>query len=152
MLHQHIPSFCLQTDPGSGLLRVQYQMGAESVLRRQEVTALLRLAGGYAVRRLLIDMRTVPLLSVYDELWLGTHFMPALVALPLERLVLIVGSHQTYHQLAIDALHDLIKPAIRFDAQYFDDPETALYWLTDDGPQVPALLAEWTNRPAPPKP
>ena len=146
MLHQYIPAFCLQTDAESGMLRVEYRMGAESTLRRHEVTALLALAHKHAVRRLLIDMRTVPLLSVYDELWLGAHFMPALVALPLERLVLIVSSHQTYHQLAIDALHDLIKPAIRFDAQYFDDPETALYWLTDDAPQVPALLAEWAGR------
>lgn len=94
-------------------------------------------------------MRTVPLLSVYDELWLGAHVMPALVALPLQRLVLIVPPRQTHHQLAINALHDLVKPAIRFDAQYFDAPETALYWLTNDGPQVPALLAEWADRPAP---
>ncbi|NVO30418.1 hypothetical protein [Hymenobacter lapidiphilus] len=150
MLHQYIPAFCLQTDAESGMLRVAYRMGTESALRRPDVTALLALARTHTVRRLLIDMRTVPLLTVYDELWLGTHFMPALLAMPLERLVLIVGSHQTYHQLAIDALHDLVQPSIGFDSQYFDDPETALCWLTDDAPQVPALLAEWAGRTAGP--
>lgn len=146
MLHQSIPAFCLQTDTESGLLRIEYQPGSGSGLRRPDVTALLALAHEYAIRHLLIDMRTIPLLTVYDELWLGTHFMPALVAMPLQRLVLIIGSHQTYHQLAVDALHDLVKPAIRFDAQYFDDPTTALGWLTDDSPRVPALLSEWAGR------
>ncbi|WP_019949648.1 hypothetical protein [Hymenobacter aerophilus] len=146
MLHHSISAFCLQTDTELGLLRVEYRLGSGSVLRRPDVTALLALAHEHAIRHLLIDMRTVPLLTVYDELWLGAHFMPALMTLPLQRLVLIIGSHQTYHQLAVDALHDLVKPAIRFDAQYFDDPATALNWLTDDSPRVPALLAEWAAR------
>ncbi|SET07779.1 hypothetical protein [Hymenobacter actinosclerus] len=149
MLHYCLSTFCLQTDAELDLLRVGYRMVAESELRRHEVTALLALAHKHAIRHLLIDMRTVPLLSVYDELWLVTNFMPDLVTLPLERLVLIVASHQTYHQLTVDSLHDLVKADIRFDAQYFDDPQTALQWLTDDSPRVPELLAEWANRPDP---
>lgn len=143
MLHYCIPAFCLQSDAELGLLRVEYRLGFEGRLRRAEATALLALARKQETHHLLIDMRNVPMLSVYDEMWLSAHFMPGLVALPLQRLVLIVGSHQTNHQLTIDALHNLVQPAIRSDVQYFDDPETALQWLTDDAAQLPQLLTEW---------
>ncbi|MBW3128245.1 MULTISPECIES: hypothetical protein [Hymenobacter] len=101
-----------------------------------------------AVRRLLLDMNSVPDLSLEDEVWLGTHWMPGLVVLPLERLVLVLDSGQTHNQLAINALHSLVQPAIRFDAQYFSDTKSAMGWLTDDSDRLPALAAEWNARHA----
>lgn len=147
MLLDHIPALRLQTDETLPLLRVEWLMGPDTTQLRPAAAGLLALAHERSIRHLLIDMRTVPLLSVYDELWLGQHFMPGLVALGLQRLVLIVDSSQTFLQLSIDALHDLVQPAIRFDAQYFDDPTAALYWLADDDEApVQHLLAEWATR------
>ncbi|MBX0289683.1 hypothetical protein K3G63_04495 [Hymenobacter sp. HSC-4F20] len=91
-------------------------------------------------------MNTVPDLPVADQLWLGDHWMPALVASALERLVLVIDSSQVHNQLAIDALHDLVQPAIRFDSQYFSDSESALQWLTDESALVISLEAEWSAR------
>jgi hypothetical protein len=99
-----------------------------------------------AVDQLLIDMNSVPNLPLADQLWLGDHWMPALVALPLKRLILVISSVQIHNQLAIDALHDLVKPSIRFESQYFADMESALDWATDSSPRLPALHAEWAAR------
>jgi hypothetical protein len=83
---------------------------------------------------------------VADQWWLGEYWMPQLVALPLERLVLVIASNQVHNQLAIDALHDLVQPAIQFDSQYFSDSVSAMDWLTDGSERLPALEKEWLNR------
>jgi hypothetical protein len=95
---------------------------------------------------LLIDMDSIPDLSAADQAWLGEHWMPELITLGLERLVLIIDSSRVHNQLAIDALHDLVQPGIRFDAQYFSESESALHWLTDGSNRLPALEAEWAAR------
>ena len=99
-----------------------------------------------AVRHLLLDMNSVPNLPFADQLWLGDHWMPGLVTLPLERLVLIISSNQIHNQLVIDVLHDLVKLDIRFEAQYFSDMESALDWTTDGSPRLSELSVEWAVR------
>ncbi|MBC6611524.1 hypothetical protein H8B15_11345 [Hymenobacter sp. BT507] len=141
-----ITDFCLQYDEVVSVLRVEWISGRNVRQLRRSASQLLLLLQQLAVRRLLLDMDSVPDLSVEDELWLGTHWMPGLVALPLERLVLVLDSGQMHNQLAIDALHDLVQPAIRFDAQYFSDIQSAMGWLTDDSDRLPALAAEWSAR------
>lgn len=143
MLLHHLPDFHLQYDQALGLLRLEWAAGADTRTLRASAANLLVLARHQATRHLLLNMNTVPDLSTEDELWLGQHWMPGIVQLPLERLVLVIDSSQVHNQLAIEALHDLVLPHIRFDAQYFTDSKAALHWLTDDSPRLPALLAEW---------
>ncbi len=92
-------------------------------------------------------MNTVPNISVADQLWLGAYWMPGLVQLPLENLVLAIDQTRVHNQLAIDALHDLVQPAIRFASHYFPDSESAVRWLAEGTNRLPALLAEWRTRP-----
>jgi len=143
-----ITDFYLQYDEVVNVLRVEWRSGRNIRQLRRSAGQLLLLLQQLAVRRLLIDMDSVPDLSVDDEVWLGTHWMPGLVVLPLERLVLVLDSGQTHNQLAINALHSLVQPAIRFDAQYFSDTKSAMGWLTDDSDRLPALAAEWNTRHA----
>lgn len=150
MIITSIADFCLQHDAALGLLRLEWVSGPGTQTLRASAGQLLALAQDLAVRHLLLDLDSVPDIPVYDQIWLGTHWMPGIVQLPLERLVLVIGPHRVHNQLAVDALHDLVQPAIRFDAQYFSDPEPALRWLTDDSPRLPALLAEWAARAGPP--
>ncbi len=148
MIISHIPDFRLQHDLALGLLRLEWVSGADTRTLHASAGQLLRLAHGLAIRHLLLDMNTVPDLSVEHQLWLGAHWMPGVVALPLQHLVLVIDQNRVHNQLAIDALHDLVQPAIRFESHYFSDPESALRWLTDGSDRLPALLAEWSARPA----
>jgi hypothetical protein len=146
VLFHHIPNFCLQYDQILSVLRLEWVAHSDHRQLRASAEELLSLLRSLEVRHLLLDMNSVPNLPFADQLWLGDHWMPALVALPLERLVLIISSSQIHNQLAIDALHDLVKPAIRFESQYFSDMESALDWTTDSSPRLAALGAEWAAR------
>ncbi|OGX88765.1 hypothetical protein BEN47_08450 [Hymenobacter lapidarius] len=146
MIISSIPDFRLQHDEALGLLRLEWitVVGTDSL--RSSATQLLELARQLSVRVLLLDMNTVPNISVADELWLGTHWMPGIVQLPLQHLVLAIDSSRVHNQLAIDALHDLVQPAIRFESHYFSDADSAMHWLADATGRLPGLKAEWEAR------
>ena len=146
MLFLHIPNFCLHYDQVLSVLRLEWVAYSDPIQLRTSANALLALLQELAVRHLLLDMNSVPNLPPADQLWLGDHWMPALVALPLERLVLVIDSSQIHNQLVIDMLHSLVQPSIRFESQYFADMEAALDWTTDNSPRLAALNAEWATR------
>jgi hypothetical protein len=146
LIFQQIPDFCLQYDKELSVLRLEWVAGPDTSRLRTSAEELLLLLQTLAVRHLLLDMDSVPDLPVADQEWLGRQWMPGLVALPLERLVLVIDIGRVHNQLAIDALHDLVQPAIRFDSQYFSDPESAMDWLTDGSDRLPALEAEWATQ------
>ena len=72
--------------------------------------------------------------------------MPGIVQLPLQHLILAIDGSRVHNQLAIDALHDLVQPAIRFESHYFSDADSAMHWLAHDTGRLPALQAEWDAR------
>lgn len=146
VLFRHIPNFCLQYDQGLSVLRLEWVAYSDPLRLRASARELLALLQELAVRHLLLDMNSIPNLPLADQLWLGDHWMPVLVALPLERLVLVIDSDQIHNQLAVDMLHDLVQPSIRFESQYFADMESALDWTTTSSPRLAALHAEWAAR------
>ncbi|TVT37763.1 hypothetical protein FNT36_21575 [Hymenobacter setariae] len=146
MIIRYIPNFCLQHDPSFKVLRLEWVALSNPQLLRTSAQQLLALLRQLEVRHLLLDMNSLPDLQLTDQEWLGTHWMPGLVALDLERLVLVIDSHRVHNQLAVDALHDLVHPAIRFSSHYFADVASALDWLTDGSERLPALAAEWDAR------
>ena len=146
MIISSIPDFCLQYDEALGFLRLEWVSGALTHTLRASAAQLLQLARQLAVRILLIDMNTVPNISVEDEQWLGAHWMPGIVQLPLAHLILAISSNELHNQLAIDALHDLVQPAIRFESHYFTDADSALQWVAEGSGRLPALQAEWRAR------
>ncbi|WP_187311697.1 hypothetical protein [Hymenobacter sp. BT188] len=146
MIIRSIPHFCLQYDQVLSVLRLEWISGPDMSELHTSSQHLLGLIRTLSVRHLLLDMNTVPDLSLADQVWLGDHWMPELVTLTLERLVLVIDSFRVHNQLAIDALHDLVQPGIRFDAQYFPDSISAMDWLTDGSGRLPTLAAEWDAR------
>jgi hypothetical protein len=94
---------------------------------------------------MLIDINSFPDISVYDQVWLGANWMPGLVKLPLERLVLAINRRRVHNQLAVDSLLALGRPFIKFDVQFFSTSVPGLHWLSDYSARMPALLAEWTS-------
>jgi hypothetical protein len=137
-----IPDLSLQFDKPLSLLRVEWTSGDDMRGFRSAAEQLIKVAKELQVRHMLLNMNTFPDISVYDQVWLGTNFMPGLVKLPLERVVLAI--HRRMHnQLAVDALIALSRPFIRFDIQFFPQPAPGLHWLSDYSTRMPALLAEW---------
>jgi len=138
-----IADLSLQYDEPLGLLRVEWTSGADMRTFRASAEQLVHTCRQLGVRHLLMNMNTFPDISVYDQVWLGANFMPGIVQLPLERVVLVIHRRRVHNQLAIDALIALARPFIRFDIQYFPQPTPGLHWLSDYSDRLPALLAEW---------
>jgi hypothetical protein len=138
-----IPNFLLQHAPDLHLLRLEWVARSDVRLLRTSAGQLLALLAELNIRHLLLDMNSVPNLDLPDQLWLGDHWMPGLLALDLKQLVLAIGGTQLHNQLAIDALYALVQSSIRFDSHYFPDATLAFDWLADGSPQRAALEAEW---------
>ena len=143
MIISPIPDLSLQYDEALSLLRIEWSAGEDMRTFRASAEQLLQVVDHLAVRHLLLDMNTFPDISVYDQVWLGTHWMPTVVKLPLERVVLVMHRRRVHNQLAIDSLIALSRPFIRFDIQFFAATVPGLHWITDYSERLPALLAEW---------
>ena len=158
MIISSIFDFSLQYDQPLALLRVEWASGADMRTFRASAEQLLQLSQQLQVRHLLFNLNALPDISVYDQLWLSTHWMPAVVKSPLQRVVLVNHRRRVHNQLAIESVINQAKPGIRFDIQYFEQPGPGMHWLSDYSDQVPALLAQWeavhgpNALPAPGKP
>ena len=75
-----------------GLLRLEWISGTGTGTLRASAAQLLVLARQLAIHSLLLDMNTVPNIPVEDELWLGAHWMPGIVQLPLAHLILVIST------------------------------------------------------------
>lgn len=138
-----IPDFSLQYDEPLRLLRVEWASGADMRTFRTSAEQLLYLSRQLKVRHLLLNINTFPEISVYDQVWLSGNWLPGLVKLPLERIVLAIHRRRVHNQLAIDSLIAPAQAAIRFDIQFFTTVVPGLHWLSDYSDRLPALLAEW---------
>ena len=143
MIITSISDFSLQFDEELSLLRIEWASGNDMRTFRASVGQLLVLSQQLQVRRLLLNMNTLPDISVYDQVWLGAHWIPTLVKSVLERVVLVNHRRRVHNQLAIESLLAQMLPSIRFDIQYFPQSGPGLHWLSDYSDRLPALLAEW---------
>ena len=149
MIITSIPDFSLQFDSELSLLRIEWASGDDTRDLRDSAKKLLVLDRELAVRNLLINMNTFPDISVYDQVWLGMHWMPGIVKLPLERVVIINNRHRVHNQLAIDSMIALVRPFIKFDIQFFPQAASGMRWLSDFSPRLPEIMAEWSRVFAP---
>lgn len=149
MIITSIPDFSLQYDEGLSLLRVEWAAGDDTRNLRASALQLLRLDQELGMQNLLLNMNSFPDISVYDQVWLGTHWMPGIVRLPLERVVLINNRHRIHNQLAIDSILALMRPFIKFDIQFFPNAASGMRWLSDFSPRLPEVMAEWDAVHAP---
>ena len=138
-----ISDLSLQYDEPLGLLRVEWTSGTDMRTFRSSVEQLLQMSQKLNVRRTLLNINTFPDISVYDQVWLGTNWMPEVVRMNIERVVLVIHRRRVHNQLAIDSLIALARPFIKFDIQYFPQAVAGMHWLNDYSERLPALLAEW---------
>ncbi|WP_310393030.1 hypothetical protein [Hymenobacter sp.] len=143
MIITTIPDLSLQYDEALSLLRVEWASGQDMRTFRTSAEQLLPLAHRLGVRHVLLEMNTFPDISVYDQVWLGAHWMPVLVQLPLKRVVLAIHRRRVHNQLAIDSLIAMSRTFIKFDIQFFSTALPGLHWLSDYSARLPAFVAEW---------
>jgi hypothetical protein len=144
-----IPDFSLQYDEELSLLRVEWAAGDDTRNLRASALELLRLDQKLGMHNLLLNMSTFPDISVYDQVWLGSHWMPGIVKLPLTRVVLVNNRHRVHNQLAIESMLALVRPFIKFDIQFFSNPASGMSWLSDFSPRLSDVMAEWNAVHAP---
>ena len=151
MILTSIKEFRIQHDVVADVLRVEWVGGHKMNRFRVACEQLSNLAGQLQATRVLVEIESLPDIPVYDQLWLSTHFMPGMLRLPLERAVIILSSKRVYNQHVLEGLLMAARPFIRFDLQFFSQGDSAMHWLTNNAPHLPALLAEWqraSNHPA----
>ncbi|MBO2033188.1 hypothetical protein J4D99_17450 [Siccationidurans ginsengisoli] len=95
--------------------------------------------------RVVLELNAMPDIPVYDQIWLSTTFMPALLKLPLKQVVVVLSARRVYNQQVVEGVLSASALNIRFDVQFFAQAEAAMAWLTDDSPRLPALLREWAG-------
>ena len=145
MIIKSITEFCAQYDEPLDLLRVTWQVGGNMRHFRLAFTQLSELAAQLAVGRVMLELNALPDVPVYDQLWLTTSFMPAVLKLPLRQVVIVLSPRRVYNQHVVEGLLMAVSRFIRFDVQFFAHAEPGLSWLTDDSPYLPALLREWAE-------
>lgn len=145
MIINSIAELYVQHDGPLNLVRVAWAAGGSMRYFQQAFTQLRDIMQQLGVARIVLELNAMPDIPVYDQMWMSTHFMPGLLKLPLQVVVVVLSARRVYNQhvvegvLAASALH------IKFDVQFFTQPEAAMAWLTEDSPRLPLLLREWAG-------
>ena len=145
MIINTIEEFCIQNNESLNVARVAWVGGRNMRHFQRAFMQLQRVLTHIAVGRVVLDLNALPDVPVYDQLWLSTSFMPALVKLPLRQMVVVLTGQRVYNQHVLEGLLAAVAKTISFDVQFFANAEAAMAWLTDDSTQLPALFAEWRN-------
>lgn len=143
MLVQSIEGLRIQYDEELHFLRVEWAGGRDMQQLRPTALQLRLLAKQQQITTALLDIDALPDLAVYDQIWLGTHWMPGVVQLPLKQVVVVMGSKRVYNQQAIEVLLQAFRLFTRFEVHFFTQPLPGLQWLLGDSPRLPELLADW---------
>lgn len=152
MIITSIPDLSLQYDEALSLLRVEWASGQDMRTFRLSAEQLTHVMAQLQIRHLLLEMNTFPDISVYDQVWLGASWMPSMIRLPIEKVVLVIHHRRVHNQLAIDSLIGMSRPFIKFDIQFFSTTISGLHWMSDYAERIPHLLAEWQAVHGPGKP
>lgn len=145
MIINTIAELCIQHDKSLNLVRVAWLANRPIRYFQQAFTQLRGVITQLGVSRIVLELNAMPDIPVYDQIWLSTSFMPALLKLPLEQVVVVQSAQRVYNQHVVEGVLAAAARSIRFDVQFFAQPEAALAWLTDDSPRLPALLHEWAG-------
>jgi hypothetical protein len=136
---------CIQHDWNLGLLRHRWN-GVERYaglsLFQSVHESLLDMAAEHRVNSWLIELTAAPL-TVEDQLWLESTWMPALSDTPVRRLAVVADD--AYNLMVLEDLMPLREAPTQRSVQFFTDSLTALEWLTGSDQTAVRLQQEWTE-------
>ena len=145
MIVNSVKELCVQHDAELEVIRIAWVGGRQISGFRTAFGEICQLVRQLAAQRVLLDLNTLPDISVYDQLWLSKNFIPSLFTLPLRQVVVVLMPKRIYNQHVVEDLLGAVSLQIRFDLQFFPQPEAGMHWLTDYSPRLPALLIEWVQ-------
>jgi hypothetical protein len=145
MIIPDIKEFRIQYDEPLRLLRVEWAAGSDMRRFRSAMEQLYQVALRLQVTHGLLDIDTLPDISAYDQIWLGSHWLPKTRQLELKQAIIVLSSGQVYNQQAVETLLFLSRFFIKFDFQFFTQSTPALHWLYGDSPRLSKMLSEWAD-------
>jgi hypothetical protein len=145
MIITDIKEFKIQYDESLRLLRVEWAAGSDMRRFRPAMEQLYQVALRLQVTHGLLDIDTLPDISAYDQIWLGSHWLPKTRQMALKQAIIVLSSAQVYNQQAVETLLFLSRLFIKFDFQFFTQSTPALHWLYSDSPRLPEMLSEWAD-------
>jgi len=143
MIITDIKEFKIQYDEPLQLLRVEWAAGSDMRRLRPALEQLYQVATRLAVTHGLLTLDALPDISAYDQIWLGSQWLPRSGQLALKQAVIVLSSAKVYNQQAIETLMALNRRHVAFDFQFFGQNVSAMHWLTNESRRLPALLTEW---------
>ncbi len=143
MIIKEINELLIQYSEPLSLLRTDWAAGRDMSQFRATFDQALALANRLEAKRFVLDLDALPDISVYDQAWLATHWVPQALELPLRQVVIVLSPRRVYNHQVVEGLLALARPAIRFDVQFFSQTVPGLRWITDYSPLLAELLAEW---------
>ena len=148
MIITDIKELKLQYDEPLHFLRVEWAAGRDMRRLRPALEQLSQVAIQRQVTHGLLAIDTLPDISAYDQIWLGSQWLPKTERLALKQAVVVLDSKQIYNQQAIETLLVFGRQS-RVDFQFFRQAVTGMQWLANDSLRLPALFAEWADAHGP---
>jgi len=143
MIITDIKELKIQYDEPLHFLRVEWAAGRDMRRLRPALEQLSQAAIRLQVTHGLLAIDTLPDISAYDQIWLGSQWLPKTGGLRLKQAVIVLSSGKVYNQQAIETLLTLNRSHVKFDFQFFSQSVAAMHWLTNESRRLPTLLAEW---------
>lgn len=143
MIITDIKELKIQYDEQLHLLRVEWAAGRDMRRLRPALEQLSQVAIRLQVTHGLLAIDTLPDISAYDQIWLGSQWLPKTERLSLKQAVIVLSSGKVYNQQAIETLLTMNRKLVKFDFQFFSQSIAAMHWLTNESRRLPALLTEW---------
>jgi hypothetical protein len=152
MIISDIKEFKIQYDEPLRLLRAEWGGGHDMRRLRPALEQLHQLAHRLRATHGLLALGDLPDISAYDQIWLGSHWLPKAERLSLKHIVVSLDAKQVYNQQAIETLLFFGRPQSGIDFQFFRQATAGMQWLANDSQRLPFLFAEWADAYGPPAP
>ncbi|UPL47624.1 hypothetical protein [Hymenobacter sublimis] len=128
------------------LLRVQWRAPHQRMTRFQEgMNAVVYLLELGVVHTAILDLHYLPNISLDDQYWLATNWLPRISVPALQQVGVVLPSSNLYNQLVVESLIHISRHFMHYDIQFFGAAAEALDWSV--GSQQPdlqlALESEW---------
>lgn len=107
---------------------------------QRSLQAVAQLAEQNTVAEGLIDLHGLPDLSISQQLWAATHWVPRVAVAAVQHVAIVIPRNGLYNQMAVEALHRAAQPFTKCEVQFFGTTASALDWLLSF--QSPAAQAE----------
>lgn len=146
-----LSDFRAQFCPDLSFLRMQWRARQPGMFRFQEsLEAAAFLIEQGVVHHIIIDLHGLPDISLADQCWLATNWLPRVSGAALQQAALVMPPAVSYNQLVVESLLLAGRHFIHYDIQFFSSAHEALDWLIghEHLTRQHRLELEWASKDA----